>query len=208
MKTPIRRPLVAIALAGVLTLAGCSGQDAEFDRADQSSPAAGDSGRSATGGSEDPDGEPVASGDPINATWPDPDDVIAEDVFPTLKSEKQKVRIGIQSIVVSGETMELRLVFTPEENVEEVRLNEITKNMWHEVPIALIDRENLKRYTVLTEVDGGGLYQTDSDVKARLGESVGFQAFYPAPVDDIDHVDVELGENLPLFEDVPLTFED
>src|SRR5699024_4727872 len=83
-----------------------------------------------------------ATGEVIGATWPDPSDVIAEDVFPTLDSTREKVRIGVQGIYVTDETMELRLVVTPEENVEQVRLVDITRNMFSQVSIALIDREN------------------------------------------------------------------
>jgi hypothetical protein len=38
--------------------------------------------------------------------------------------------------------------------------------------------------------------------------SVGYQAFFAAPEDEISTIDVRLAESWPVFEDVPLTFED
>lgn len=185
-------PLKGIAplgVAGLLFLAGCgSEQEAMSDQEDSS--------------------QELNSGDPVKATWPDDEDLVAEDVFPTLDSEDEKVRVGIESIVVTDDTMELRMLFSPEENVDELRFVDITRNMYSTVDVNLIDRENLKIYSVLEEIDGGGLYQSPSDTKARTGETVGFQIFYPAPEDGIDTVDVDLGTSLPIFEDVPLTFED
>src|SRR5699024_11492145 len=67
------------------------------------------------------DGNEPGAGEPIGATWPDEENLVAEDVFPTLKSEDQTVRVGIEGIFVPDKTMELRMVFTPEENLDEVR---------------------------------------------------------------------------------------
>jgi len=181
--------VTALGITGLLFLAGCgSEQEAVSDQDDSS--------------------QAQDSGDPVEATWPDDDDLVAEDVFPTLDSEDEKVRVGIESIVVADDTMELRMLFSPEENVDELRFVDITRNMYSTVDVNLIDRENLKSYSVLEEIDGGGLYQSPSDTTARTGETVGFQIFYPAPEDDIDSIDVDLGSSLPIFEDVPLTFED
>jgi len=185
---------ITIALLGLAFLVGCSSDNDAADNNPEQDEATGDAQQ--------------ASAEPINATWPEEDELVAEDVFPTLKSEEQKVRVGIESIVVNDDTMELRMVFSPEENVDELRFVDITKNMYSEVDVNLFDRDNLKRYSVLEEIDGAKRYQSPSDTKARAGETVGFQIFYPAPEDDIDVIDVELGTSLPIFEDVPLAFED
>lgn len=184
---------ITVGIFGLAFLVGCSSDDNAADSNPQQDEAAEDS--------------PQTSAEPVNATWPEEDELVAEDVFPTLKSEDQKVRVGIESIVVNDDTMELRMVFSPEENVDELRFVDITKNMYSEVDVNLFDRDNLKRYSVLEEIDGAKRYQSPSDTKARAGETVGFQIFYPAPEDDIDVVDVELGTSLPIFEDVPLTYE-
>ena len=210
MKKSIRNMVAAASLASLIAVAGCGGESAEFETGGTGSADSGDAGETDTESGDDAgaeDGDSAASGEPIGATWPDAENLVAEDVFPTLKSADQKVRVGIEGIFVTDKTMELRMVFTPAENLDEVRANDITKNMYQDVNIALIDRENLKKYYVIEEIDGAKRYQTPSDVKARMGETVGYQVFYPAPVDDIDHVDIDLGNGLPIFEDVPLTFE-
>ncbi len=71
------------------------------------------------------------------------------------------------------------------------------------IPATLIDRQHLKECTVLR--DRGRRYETDSQLaRARTGESVGYQRFFAAPEDDID---VKVHDDLPVFEDVPLSFE-
>lgn len=211
MKKSIRNMVAAASLASLLAVAGCGGESAEFETGKNGGADSGDTSDAANPDSgEDTGGEDAGgatAGEPIAATWPDAENLVAEDVFPTLKSADQKVRVGVEGIFVTDKTMELRMVFTPEENLDEVRANDITKNMYQEVSIALIDRENLKKYYVIKEIDGAQRYQTPSDAKARMGETVGYQIFYPAPVDDIDRVDIDLGNGLPIFEDVPLTFE-
>ena len=208
LKKSIRNVFAAASLASLIAVAGCGGQSAEFETGANGSAESGE-GENPDSGDESggEDGNETAAGEPIGATWPDGENLVAEDVFPTLKSEDQKVRVGIEGIFVTDKTMELRMVFTPEENLDEIRANVITKNQYQEVDIDLIDRENLKKYSVIEEIDGAKRYQTPSDVTARMGETVGYQVFYPAPVDDIDHVDIDLGKGLPIFEDVPLTFE-
>lgn len=197
--------IAAAALAAAVVLAGCSGQDAEFDDGDSAATA---SAPESTADTAEADATPVA------ATWPDPENLVAEDVFTTLDSTEEKVKIGIEGIIVDGDTMELRLLFTPEENLEKVKLNEVLPYATRvHMDIKLIDRENLKEYHVI-EAPGTlpTWYQTggrnEADVEALAGEVVGFQSFYAAPEDDIDTIDVVLGVGLPVFEDVPLTFED
>ena len=56
-----------------------------------------------------------------------------------------------------------------------MRFVDITKNMYSEVDVNLFDRDNLKSYSGL---------------------------------EDIDVINVQLGTSLPIFENIPLTFED
>lgn len=61
------------------------------------------------------------------------------------------------------------------ENIFPMRFVDIAKNMYSEVDVNLFDRDNLKSYSGL---------------------------------EDIDVINVELGTSLPIFENIPLTFED
>lgn len=205
------RHLAPIALVGLLTLSACSAEEpATFDDAEATTASAdaevsapADEPDAATDGEDSSD----STGD-AGVDFPDPEDTVADATFTVPGTESDKVRFGIESIVVSGRTMELRLVMTPEFD-DGGRAASVYDALDRDTQITLIDRENLKEYRVL-EADGGGRWY-ESDVvktKALPGQSVGYQAFYAAPEDDITTVDVKLASSWPVFEDVPLTFED
>jgi hypothetical protein len=187
--------LTALVLAGALTLAGCTSDEDPTETsttAGSAAPADGDAAAS--------DGE---STETIGVDFPDPDDVVADATFTTPGTDDE-ARIGIESIVVDGSTMELRLVVTPlgggpDETTSVYDVFDGTVN------IKLYDRENLKEYSVL--MNTGRRYTSNAvDAAALPGESVGYQEFFSAPQDDITHVDVVLHSAWPAFEDVPLTF--
>src|SRR5699024_6183337 len=119
LKKSIRNVFAAASLASLIAVAGCGGQSAEFKTGANGSADSGE-GENPDSGDESggEDGNETAAGEPIGATWPDGENLVAEDVFPTLKSEDQKVRVGIEGIFVTDKTMELRMVFTPEENLD------------------------------------------------------------------------------------------
>lgn len=206
------RRLAPIAVVGLLALGACSpgGTDAEFDDAGSTADATPKSDDAttddATGAAAD--GGTDASEGTAGVDFPDPEDVVADATFTVPGTEKDKVRIGVESIVVSGGTMELRLVVTPEYD-DGGRAASVYDTFGEQMSVALIDRENLKEYQVL-EADGGGRwYRTDPVyAKALPGQSVGYQSFFAAPEDDVTTVDVKLTDSWPVFEDVPLTFED
>lgn len=208
----IRHRIVALSVASTLILAGCGGSAAEFD--DPSEPEGQSEERVPQEGSEEPEAAeesetPEASdgsGDPIRATWPDPDNAVADDVFTIPESEREKVRIGIEAIVVTDQTMELRLMLTPDEGGEGLRVWDVLREEAN-LDVRLIDRENLKEYTVLRTTKGSGRYAPHSKVRLTAGQTLAYPIFYAPPEDDIDTIDVRLSSHLPIFEDVPLTYE-
>lgn len=208
----IRHRIVALSVASTLILAGCGGSAAEFD--DPSEPEGQSEERVPQEGSEEPEAAeesetPEASdgsGDPIRATWPDPDNAVADDVFTIPESEREKVRIGIEAIVVTDQTMELRLMLTPDEGGDGLRVWDVLREEAN-LDVRLIDRENLKEYTVLRTTKGSGRYAPHSKVRLTAGQTLAYPIFYAPPEDDIDTIDVRLSSHLPIFEDVPLTYE-
>ncbi|MFD6179312.1 MULTISPECIES: hypothetical protein [unclassified Isoptericola] len=203
--------LAPLAVVSLLALAACSpGDAAGFDDAAPTPTVTDEATTSPAADGEDQgsnEGAGEDSGTP-GVDFPDPDDVIADATFTVPGTEDKKVRIGVESIVVSGPTTELRLVMTPEfdDGGRPASFYDATG----EAPsLTLIDRENLKEYRVV-EADGGGRWFRSDPVftTALPGQSVGYQAFFAAPEDDITTVDVKLAESMPVFEDVPLTFED
>jgi hypothetical protein len=204
------RLLAPIAVVSLLALSACStgSPGAEFDDAGASSPSA--TGNPAEDGATSGDG--AGAGDQPAGTagvdFPDPEAVVADATFTVPGTESDEVRFGIESIVVSGRTMELRLVMTPEFD-DGGGAASVYDALGENVNITLIDRENLKEYRVL-EADGGGRwFRTDPVYTEALpGQSVGYQVFFAAPEDEISTIDVRLTESWPVFEDVPLTVED
>lgn len=205
MRHPRSRRLAAVALAAVLmATAACSDGDAddraEFESTDDTSPAPTDDG---VDGAATVTGEGAA----IGVSFPDPDDVVAEATFPAPNHPGEEIRIGVESIIVTEQTMELRLVITPLFDEGPVSVLDLLENGTGVVPGTLIDRVNLKEYVVLT--DGPNRYETNGRlVEAVEGQTVAFQRFFAPPEDDIDVIDVKVHDALPVFEDVPLTFED
>lgn len=202
----IRHRAAALAVAGIILLAGCSSEDpAEFD--DSGSPT-GESEESSAPEDEpesgDDETEVVNTGEAIGASWPDPNNVVAEDVFPVPGSERDKIRIGIEAIVVTDETMELRLMLTPEEGGDGIRVWDVLREQIA-IEVRLIDRVNLKEYSVLKA--DGKRYMPNDSARLTAGHTLGYPIFYAPPEDDIDKVDVRLNSSLPIFEDVPLTYE-
>jgi len=201
------RRLAPIAVVTLLALSACTGEspDAEFDDTAATTEATAESdsggGTPASGDGDEPAGT-------VGVDFPDPDDVVADATFTVPGTESDKVRFGVESIVVSGRTMELRLVMTPEFD-DGGSPASVYDALGTNTRISLIDRENLKQYEVLREDSGSGSFQNDLVyTKALPGQSVGFQAFFAAPEDEITTIDVRLADSWPVFEDVPLTFED
>ena len=195
------------AVVTLLALSACTptGPSAEFD-----DPAATQSADDTTGASGDDTAEEGGADEPagtVGVDFPDPEKVVADATFTVPGTESDKVRFGIESIVVSDRTMELRLVMTPEFD-DGGSAASVYDALGQNVSVALIDRENLKEYQVLQADGGGRWFRTDPIyAKALPGVSVGYQMFFAAPEDEITTIDVRLAESWPVFEDVPLTFE-
>lgn len=216
MTTSMRRGMVAVGIAGAILLAGCGQDDpAEFDDPGASESAAdstvepGDaaSDDSAAQGSSADDVDDAADGEADGARLPDPKNVVVEDVFTAPNSERDTVRVGIEGIIVTEQTMELRLVLTPEDGGDGLRVWDVLREEAN-VDARLIDRENLKEYSVLRSAGSSEPYMPSSQARLTAGQSLGFPIFYAPPEDDIDTVDVQLSSELPIFEDVPLTFQE
>ncbi len=134
--------------------------------------------------------------------------VIAEDVFPAEDVPRAEVRVGIEGIIVTDETMELRLVLTPEEGAAGIQVGDVLNEVLA-VDVRLIDRENLKEYKVLCSggCSASDRYQPNYFSDLTAGQSLAFPSSTLPPEDDIDNIDVQINSSLPVFEDVPLTLE-
>lgn len=138
----------------------------------------------------------------------DPAAVLAEAVFDVPGSPGDTVRVGVESLVASGPTMELRLVVTPElaspdENAT-VRISDLAgDSTWRPT---LTDTAHLKEYSILRS--SGQRWETDtSQARTTSGTSLRYQAWFAHPEDDAQTLDLAVTAAWPLFEGVPITYE-
>lgn len=138
----------------------------------------------------------------------DPDAVLAEAVFDVPGSPGDTVRVGVESLVASGPTMELRLVVTPElaspDETSTVRISDLAgDSTWRPT---LTDTVHLKEYSILRS--SGQRWETDtSQARTTSGTSLRYQAWFAHPEDDAQTFDLAVTAAWPLFEGVPITYE-
>jgi hypothetical protein len=197
-----RRAIAATALTLALLTSCSAGGDDEAAADNASSTSAGkpdgdkkDAGSEATGGSS---GAGVADVDPA--------DVLAEQTY-TVPGSEDAATIGVHSLVVDGDVMTLRLVFTPDfssvSDSDAVSVYDIVGHAGRFAPM-LVDREHLKEYDIV----GGAPTEWTSDTvytEVTNGEPMVWWGVYAAPEDDIDTVDIRVLDELPEFTDVPIT---
>lgn len=192
-------PFVAFGLAAALTGCGVlSGSD----------PEAGPS--SSAGSAEQGSGAQDDAGDESSSSAGvedfDPEDVIVEQTVPLAGNPQDSVTIGVQSLVVDGPTMTLRLVVTPDfasvPDGEEINLFEIGEDSTF-AP-TLLDRENLTEYSVITT--DGRRWQSDLlETFGTNGAPFSVFATFPAPQDDVDTLELRVRDVWPAFTDVPVS---
>lgn len=135
-----------------------------------------------------------------------------------------EITMGIFAPEVQGETMLVSVVFEPvfaDENDEEgVKFKELHNDSPGAVLMPVVsDRENFKAYHVPRETTNqfaqgggwaGGMFADGTwasaigDVEVRSGEQYLHWAYFPAPEDDIDTVDIAVIPGMQEFRDVPI----
>lgn len=186
--------LCAVVATTATLLAGCADGGGEPQAGPSaSSTDAGESGGSGAG-VQDRDGEVL----------------VEQTVVPDPESPQDTTTVGLQSLTVEDETMVLRLVVTPEfasvSDSEEIDLGD-AMNVGGEffgVRLRLLDRENLKEYSVIHERQKWWASAT-GQVSSTNGQPMYAFAVFAAPEDDMETVDVVVSENWPEFTDVPIT---
>ncbi|WP_265522338.1 hypothetical protein [Oerskovia flava] len=190
-----RTTVTALAVAALLT--GCTGGTS-------SEPATTPAGATSDATDMAEETEATQTSDPREG-----EPVVAQQVVPDVERPDDTATVGVQSLTVEGETMVLRLVVTPDfasvGDSEAVPLGEVfNPSLFFGVSLRLIDRENLKEYSVISE--GNRWWATGQrDVEALRGEPMYAYAVFAAPEDDIEVVDVVLREDYPVLPDVPIT---
>lgn len=178
--------VVTVVLAGVLGLAGCTGDNDPEP-----------SGTGSAAAAQGPSGTVQQAGTVFEATFSTPGNTDAS------------VRVEVEALVVRGKTMELRVWFTPDDDSladgDVASIYDMTGE--GDLRPALNDLEHLTQYFVLSET--GQDWETDNaSAKAANGEPVLYQAWFAAPTDRVEALDLSLVASWAPFENVPVTYED
>jgi hypothetical protein len=203
-----RRRIVAlvtgVAVAGLL--AGCTGGDDKGGTGESASSAATSR---ASSGAEAADGgtDGSASGAAVTVGGHDYTPVVQATVTVPNKPENT-VDVGVVSLVAKGRSVELRVVMTPHltGGAADGAVN-VFEMFGNSVHPQLVDVDALTSYELLATA--GKQLETDVvDARTQDGEPLLYQAWFPRPQGDPAAVDVWLHGSWPVFEDVPVTYED
>lgn len=184
----VRQGVVGAAVVALL-LTGCSGSG--DDAPEGSVPAAEKGGESGAG---------VESFDAGKA--------IVKQTVTLPKSPEDKVTFGVLSLTVKGKVMELRLAVTPDfastSKSDTVRLFDSMSDT--SFAPTLVDLDNLKEYSVIVATGSGPRWlSNDVETISQNGTPMLAYAYFAAPEDDIDDIDVRVTDFWPAFTNVPIT---
>lgn len=196
----VRRLAVAFATAALV--AGC-GSDPDPE------PAAAEDSASApdTGASQDDEGADSGTTDSAGVEDVDTENAIVSQTVSMPADPKDSVEISVLSLKVEGEVMQLRLALTPDfasvSDSDTVKLFRAVGGSTFSPE--LIDVENLKEYSVVTTRGMSRWSSSDLGTEGVNGSPMTAFAWFAAPEDDIDAIDVRVTEFWPTFTDVPIT---
>lgn len=138
--------------------------------------------------SPEPDPEPAtsetATADASASATPE---VSVEPVVATLPDERGTVDVAVRSLVLddNGTTMTLRVDFTPHLVKPEDGMTLSMINNFFFIFPELLDREHLKRYSVITG-EGPQDWLTNEDTRTENDETLSSWFVYAAPEDDVE----------------------
>lgn len=208
----LRGALAAVAAVAAVVLAGCSfgGGDAVPSEAPLEPSAA-----------AAPEVEVEDSAEPDASAEPDPSEgsssagvedfdaaeVTVEQTVTIGGRPEDQLTLGVHSLTVEGEVMVLKMVLTPdfasEPDGEELRLFQALGGNTPGFFPRLVDGANLKEYSVIGGIGSG--WNSDAQTLGSNGDPMTAWAYYSAPEDDIDTIDIRVNDGWPAFLDVPIT---
>lgn len=138
--------------------------------------------------SPEPDPEPATSTTASAEVSPSatPEESV-EPVVATLPDERGTVDVAVRSLVLddNGTTMTLRVDFTPHLAKPEDGMTLSMINNYFFIFPELLDREHLKRYSVITG-EGSQDWLTNKDARTENDETLSSWFVYAAPEDDVE----------------------
>lgn len=123
------------------------------------------------------------------------------------KNPEDRITLAVLSLTVQGKMMVLRLALTPDlaSRSDSDSVNLFTSTGQTNFRPTLVDVENLKEYQVVLATGGGKWSSDDLGTEAQNGTPLFAYAYFAAPEDDIDDIDVHVTDFWPAFTDVPIT---
>ncbi len=188
----VRRGVAGAAVVALL-LTGCSGGGDSDDAGAKAEPGASASGKGGESGAG------VESFDAGKA--------LVEQTVPVPERPGDEVTLGVLSLEVKDRVMLLRLAVTPmfASRSDDDVISQFSSTDQTTFRPRLVDVENLKEYSVIKGDDGRDWASSDLNNKARNGTPMLAYAYFAAPEDDIEEIDVRVTDFWPTFTDVPIT---
>ena len=173
------------------------------DGADDSDEAASDTAADDDDTATDDEAVTDDPGDAGNTSVRGPQEAV-ETLTYDVPNDNLQVTVGLHDLQVQGEVMRLDLSFTPEGGrSSSYSLWDLAGNS-RVLPL-LNDRENLKQYSVLRGGPTDWSSETDaSGTKIESGQTLMYYAYYAAPEDDIDTINISVIDGLVEFADVEI----
>lgn len=186
-----RASAVTCIAVSALLLSGCS-EDS------------GDSAASENPTSESDDGGSSGVVNDAGVEVNDLDDAVATQTVTKAGSDVE-IELSVFPIEVRGDVQIVRVGVTPTSNLSNRNGTESLFGLFGNNGFRpqLIDRENLKVYSVLTDAPKQWAIDPVA-AKAARGETIIAWAIYAAPEDDVDVFDVMIQDGWPAFTDVPV----
>ncbi|WP_417233311.1 hypothetical protein [Arthrobacter sp.] len=198
-----RPAILSVVLAAAL-LTGCSSGGSSGDQQGTEAATGAPSGSAGTASSSAGAASGADSG--VGVESADTSKVLAQQEY-TLPGTKDSVKLGVQSLVVEGKTMVLKLVVTPEFSSvgdnEPVSIYDATGGGSAYIAPKLVDRENLKEYSLIH--DGATSWSTEIVTTDTTNhQPVIWWGVYAAPEDDVKTMDLRTMPGVPEFTNVPI----
>lgn len=142
---------------------------------------------------------------------PDLGDAEQTVTVPTFEPGMGEVTVDVYPLEVEEDVMRLRLAFTPDLDSESsIRTDQMfdTVGPGNLMLPTLNDRQNLKEYSILGASGMTNSGWSTGGQEVGDGDTAYYWAYYSAPEDDIDSINIAVTKGMPEFDDVSIDWGD
>lgn len=163
-----------------------------------------------SGGEENQDTQQQQPVDDPGVVSVDPSDIIIEQTY-TKAGTQDSTKVSVLSLQEEGDFMTLRIAFTPtfasvadDEYIDNWDLTQQLDMSAFESDIVLLDRQNLKEYSVIRG-EPGAMASSTGDVEILNGSTWVWWGTFAKPQDEVATLDLRVSDMMPEFTDIPIT---